>query len=264
MEPTAKPIAEMFSLKGKVAALSGASTGIGRHLAGTLAAAGAKVMLGARSADKLADRVAEIRRAGGVAAAASLDVRDRSSVNAFFDAIDAQFGGADILVNNAGVEAGAYTYVTLDDDGWDAVIDTNLKGAWWMTQEFTRRVVANRKSGAVVVNVSSITSERVTKGIFPYAVSKAGLNQATRVMALEGAKHNIRVNALAPGYIYTNVSKALLDSDVAPDFVRRIPQRRLGEFGDLDGPLLLLASDASSYMTGSIVVVDGGHMVSSL
>jgi NAD(P)-dependent dehydrogenase (short-subunit alcohol dehydrogenase family) len=125
-------------------------------------------------------------------------------------------------------------------------------------------VIAQGRSSGVVVNISSITSDRATKGIFPYAVSKAGLNQATRVMALEGAKHNIRVNALAPGYIYTNVSKALLDSDVAPDFVRRIPQRRLGEFGDLDGPLLLLASDASSYMTGSIVVVDGGHMVSSL
>jgi NAD(P)-dependent dehydrogenase (short-subunit alcohol dehydrogenase family) len=255
---------DLFSLEGKVAALSGASTGIGRHLAGTLARAGATVMLGARSIDKLADRVAEIRAAGGVAAAAPLDVRDRASVKGFFDAVEEQFGGADILVNNAGVEAGAQTYITLDDDGWDAVLDTNLKGAWWMTQEFTLRVVAQRRSGGVVVNISSITAERTTKGIFPYAVSKAGLNQATRVMALEGAKHNIRVNALAPGYIYTNVSKVLLDSDIAPEFVRRIPQRRLGEFADLDGPLLLLASAASSYMTGSIVVVDGGHTVSSL
>jgi NAD(P)-dependent dehydrogenase (short-subunit alcohol dehydrogenase family) len=117
------------------------------------------------------------------------------------------FGPVDVLVNNAGVEAGAHTFVTLDDEGWDTVIDTNLKGLWWMTRELTRRVAAHKQSGAVVVNISSITSERTTKGIFPYAVSKAGVNQATRVMALEGAKYNVRVNALAPGYIYTNVSK---------------------------------------------------------
>jgi NAD(P)-dependent dehydrogenase (short-subunit alcohol dehydrogenase family) len=255
---------DLFSLEGKVAVLSGASTGIGRHLAGTLAGAGAKVLLGARSVDKLRERVVEIRAAGGVAEAAPLDVADLASVKAFFDAAERHFGGVDILVNNAGIEAGAYTYVTLEDDGWDAVIDTNLKGVWWMTRELTRRVTQKERAGAVVVNISSITSERTTKGIFPYAVSKAGVNHATRVMALEGAKHNIRVNALAPGYIYTNVSKALLDSDVAPEFVKRIPQRRLGEFTDLDGPLLLLASDASRYMTGSIVVVDGGHTVSSL
>jgi NAD(P)-dependent dehydrogenase (short-subunit alcohol dehydrogenase family) len=255
---------DLFSLQGKVAALSGASTGIGRHLAGTLAAAGAKVVLGARSVAKLEERVAEIRAAGGEAFAAPLDVSDINSVVAFFDAAEKRFGPVDILVNNAGVEAGAHTYVTLDDDSWDTVIDTNLKGLWWMTRELTRRVAAQKRPGAVVVNISSITSERTTKGIFPYAVSKAGVNHATHVMALEGAKYNVRVNALAPGYIYTNVSKALLDSDVAPEFVKRIPQRRLGEFSDLDGPLLLLASDASRYMTGSIVVVDGGHTVSSL
>lgn len=254
----------LFSLQGKVAALSGASTGIGRHLAGTLASAGAKVVLGARSVAKLEERVAEIRAAGGEAIAVALDVVDIKSVVAFFDAAEKHFGPVDILVNNAGVEAGAHTYVTLDDESWNTVIDTNLRGLWWMTRELTRRVAAQKRAGAVVVNISSITSERTTKGIFPYAVSKAGVNHATHVMALEGAKYNVRVNALAPGYIYTNVSKALLDSDVAPEFVRRIPQRRLGEFSDLDGPLLLLASDASRYMTGSIVVVDGGHTVSSL
>jgi NAD(P)-dependent dehydrogenase (short-subunit alcohol dehydrogenase family) len=255
---------ELFSLAGKVAALTGASTGIGRHLAGTLAQAGATVVLGARSVDKLRERVEEIRAAGGNAVAVELDVRDPASIASYFDCIDRDCGGADILVNNAGIEAGAHTYVTLSSEAWDQVIDTNLKGAWLMAQAFTHRILALKKPGGVVVNLSSITGERVTKGIFPYAVSKAALNHATRVMALEGAKHNVRVNALAPGYIYTNVSKALLDSDIADEFVRRIPQRRLGEFKDLDGPLLLLASQASNYMTGSIVVVDGGHMVSSL
>src|SRR5512144_1915936 len=130
---------DLFSLKGKVAALSGASTGIGRHLAGTLASAGAKVVLGARSVAKLEERVAEIRAAGGEAFAVPLDVSDIESVVAFFDAAEKHFGPVDILVNNAGVEAGAHTYVTLDDDSWDTVIDTNLKGLWWMTRELTRR-----------------------------------------------------------------------------------------------------------------------------
>jgi NAD(P)-dependent dehydrogenase (short-subunit alcohol dehydrogenase family) len=253
-----------FRIDGKGVVLTGASSGIGRHLAGTLAQAGGRVVLGARRADALDERVGEIRAAGGEAHAVPLDVRRADSVRAFFDAAEALVGAVDIVVNNAGMEAGAKTYAELDDEGWDAVLETNLRGAWWMAREFTQRIARGKRRGGVVVNVSSITSERVTKGIFPYAVSKAGLNQATRVMALEGAKWGVRVNALAPGYIYTNVSKALLDSDVAAEFVRRIPARRLGEFEDLDGPLLLLVSDASRYMTGSIVVVDGGHMVSSL
>ena len=255
---------DMFSLQGKVAALSGASTGIGRHLAGTLASRGREGDARRPHRDKLDERVAKSAQPAAMRAAARSTYPICDSVTAFFDAADEHFGPVDILVNNAGVEAGAHTFVTLDDDGWDTVIDTNLKGVWWMTRELTRRRRRAQASGAVVVNISSITSERTTKGIFPYAVSKAGVNQATRVMALEGAKYNVRVNALAPGYIYTNVSKALLDSDIAPEFVKRIPQRRLGEFTDLDGPLLLLASDASRYMTGSIVVVDGGHTVSSL
>ena len=253
-----------FRIDGKVCLLTGASSGIGRHMAGTLAAAGGRVVLGARRSDALAERVAEIRAAGGEAHAAALDVRNLESVRGFFDAAERLCGPVDVVVNNAGMEAGAKTYFELDDDGWEAVIETNLRGAWWMARELTRRLAAAKRRGAVVVNVSSITSDRVTKGIFAYAVSKAGLNQATRVMALEGAKHGVRVNALAPGYIYTNVSKALLDSDIADEFVKRIPQRRLGTFEDLDGPLLLLVSDASRYMTGSIVVVDGGHTVSSL
>ena len=254
---------DIFRLDGKTALVTGASTGIGRHLAGTLAAAGANVVLGARSTEKLEERVVELRAEGRRVRAVALDVRDLTSVKACFDAAEAAFGRVDILVNNAGIEAGAKTYVTLDDAGWDDVIGTNLKGAWWMAREFTQRLARVRAPG-VIVNLSSITAERGTKGIFPYAVSKAALNRATEVMALEGAKHNVRVNALAPGYIYTNVSKDLLDSDVADEFIKGIPQRRLGEFTDLDGPLLLLASDASSYMTGSVVVVDGGHLCRSL
>lgn len=172
-------------IDGKVVLLTGASSGIGRHLAGTLAAAGGRVVLGARRIEALEERVAEIHAQGGEAIAVALDVRDRASVSAFFDTAETRLGPADILVNNAGMEAGAMTYADLDDAGWDAVMETNLRGAWWMARELTARVVKGKRAGAVVVNMSSITAERTTKGIFPYAVSKAGLNQATQVMALE-------------------------------------------------------------------------------
>jgi NAD(P)-dependent dehydrogenase (short-subunit alcohol dehydrogenase family) len=254
---------DLFSLAGKTALLTGASTGIGRHLAGVLSDAGARVVLGARSVDKLEERVAELSDSGGEAVALPLDVRDPDSISRYFDAAEAAFGPADILVNNAGVEAGVETYLTLAEDGWDNVLETNLKGLWLMSREFSSRTAAAGAQRSII-NISSILAGRQQKGVFPYAVSKAGVNQATKIMALEGAKLGIRVNALAPGYIYTNVSKALLDSDQADDVVRSIPQRRFGEFNDLDGPLLLLASDASAHMTGSVVVVDGGHSVSSL
>jgi len=254
---------DLFSLAGKTALLTGASTGIGRHLAGVLSDAGARVALGARSVDKLEERVAELGDTGGQAVALPLDVRDPDSISRYFDAAEAAFGSADILVNNAGVEAGVETYLTLAERGWDNVLETNLKGLWLMSREFSSRTAAAGAQRSII-NISSILAGRQQKGVFPYAVSKAGVNQATKIMALEGAKLGIRVNALAPGYIYTNVSKALLDSDQADDVVRTIPQRRFGEFSDLDGPLLLLASDASAHMTGSVVVVDGGHSVSSL
>ena len=254
---------DLFSLAGKTALLTGASTGIGRHLAGVLSDAGARVALGARSVDKLEERVTELSDTGGQAVALPLDVRDPDSISRYFDAAEAAFGPADILVNNAGVEAGVETYLTLAERGWDNVLETNLKGLWLMSREFSSRTAAAGAQRSII-NISSILAGRQQKGVFPYAVSKAGVNQATKIMALEGAKLGIRVNALSPGYIYTNVSKALLDSDQADDVVRSIPQRRFGEFSDLDGPLLLLASDASAHMTGSVVVVDGGHSVSSL
>ena len=152
----------------------------------------------------------------------------------------------------------------IDEDDWDFVMDTNLKGAWMMSKAYTERVVANGQAGGNIVMVSSITDRRTIKGQFPYAVSKGAMTRMTEVMALEAARYRIRVNALAPGYILTDVSRLLLESDQAPAFMKGIPLRRFGEFEDLDGPLLLLASDASSYMTGSVVTVDGGHVCASL
>jgi len=255
---------DIFRLDGKHVAITGASSGFGHHFASVLARAGASVSLGARRVDRVEARAAEINESGGKAIGAVLDVTDGASAAAFFDAAEAAFGVVDVLVNNAGIEAGAKTYMMIDEEDWDSVIDTNLKSAWLMSKLFTERLAAHGVKGGNIINVSSITDTRTIKGQFPYAVSKGGLTRMTEVLALEAPKYGIRVNALAPGYILTDVSRLLLESDAAPEFMKGIPLRRFGEFDDLDGPLLLLASDASKYMNGSVLVVDGGHICASL
>ncbi|MEZ5558228.1 MAG: SDR family NAD(P)-dependent oxidoreductase [Pseudomonadales bacterium] len=253
-----------FRLDDKHIVITGASSGFGHHFAGVLAAAGARVVLGARRVEKVQERVDEIRRNGGKALGTALDVRKADSIQAFLDAAEAEFGPIDVVINNAGVEAGAKTYMMIDEDDWDFVMETNLKSAWLMAKFYTERVVKHGRKSGNIINISSITDTRTIKGQFPYAVSKGALTRMTEVLALEAAKYGIRVNALAPGYILTDVSRLLLESEQAPEFVKGIPMRRFGEFDDLDGPILLLASDASSYMTGSVVVVDGGHICASL
>jgi NAD(P)-dependent dehydrogenase (short-subunit alcohol dehydrogenase family) len=253
-----------FSLEGKHIAITGASSGFGHHFAGVLAAVGGRVSLGARRTEKIQARVDEINAGGGQAFGASLDVTDTDSINAFFQAAEDAFGPVHVLINNAGIEAGPKTYMMIDEGDWDSVIDTNLKSAWLMSKRFTERVVANEIVGGNIINVSSITDTRTIKGQFPYAVSKGGLTRMTEVLALEAPRYGIRVNALAPGYILTDVSRVLLESEQSPEFMKGIPLRRYGEFDDLDGPILLLASDASKYMNGSVVVVDGGHVCASL
>ena len=257
-------MANSYDLSGKVIAITGASSGFGHHFAGVLSAAGATVVLGARREDKLAERVEEIEAAGGKAIACRLDVLDKASIEHFIDTAFEQFGRLDVLINNAGVEAGAKAYAMIDEDDWDFVIDTNLKSAWLASKYYTEQVLAHKQGSGNIIMISSITDTRTIKGQFPYAVSKGGLTRMTEVMALEAARYNIRVNALAPGYILTDVSRILLESEQAPEFVKGIPMRRFGEFEDLDGPILLLASDASSYMTGSVLTVDGGHICASL
>ena len=169
-----------------------------------------------------------------------------------------------MLINNAGVEPGAKTYTMIDETDWDLVMETNLKSVWLLSKSYTARVERHGMSGGNIINISSLTDRRTIKGQFPYAVSKGALTRLTEVMALEAARYNIRVNALAPGYFLTDVSRVLVESPAAPEFIKGIPMRRLGEFPDLDGPLLLLASDASAYMTGSVVLIDGGHATASL
>ena len=253
-----------FDLSNKHVAVTGASSGLGYYFAGLLAANGARVSLGARRVEKLQERVSDIRTAGGAATALRLDVCDPGSIETFIEGAAAEHGPIHVLINNAGVEAGSKTYTMIDEDDWDFVLNTNLKGAWMASKAYTQHVVSSESAGGNIVMVSSISDRRANKGQFPYAISKGAMTRMTEVMALEAARYGIRVNALAPGYIVTDLNRAVLESKEFEAFRNRIPMRRYGEFGDLDGPLLLLASDASRYMTGSVLTVDGGHVCASL
>ena len=254
-------VMDKFSLQGKLVLVTGASSGLGTHFAQLLASSGAKVAVAARRADKLQSVVDEITQAGGEARAFSLDVSNAQSVRECFDAIGA-WSVPDVIINNAGVTV---TRALLDqtEEDFDQVMDTNLKGNWLVATEAARRMVAAKKGGAIV-NVASILGERVSGGVAPYSISKAAVIQATKAMALELARYGIRVNALLPGYVITNLNRDFLTSELGEKLRMRIPSRKFSELSDLDGPLLLLASDAGSAMSGSTVAVDGAHLVSGL
>ena len=254
-------VMDKFSLQGKLVLVTGASSGLGTHFAQLLAACGAKVAVTARRADKLQSVVDEITQAGGEARAFSLDVSNAQSVRECFDAIGA-WSVPDVIINNAGVTV---TRALLDqtEEDFDQVMDTNLKGNWLVATEAARRMVAAKKGGAIV-NVASILGERVSGGVAPYSISKAAVIQATKAMALELARYGIRVNALLPGYVITNLNRDFLTSELGEKLRMRIPSRKFSELSDLDGPLLLLASDAGAAMSGSTVAVDGAHLVSGL
>ncbi|HWD15413.1 MAG TPA: SDR family oxidoreductase [Casimicrobiaceae bacterium] len=192
----------------------------------------------------------------------ALDVTEMASVCDAFDRANAGLGPITIVVNNAGI---AVTKPLLEhsEDDWLQVIDVNLNGAWRVAQTAARTMVANGQGGSIV-NVASILGLRVASQVPSYAASKAALIQLTKAMALELARHRIRVNALAPGYVETGMNREFFASDAGQAMIKRIPQRRIGTPGELDGPLLLLASDAGSYMTGSVVAADGGHVINSL
>jgi len=249
-----------MSLAGTTALVTGASAGLGAHFAAVLARAGARVAVAARRQESCRAVCAAIEGAGGAAIAVALDVSDAAGVSAAVQEVATRLGGLDILVNNAGVTV-TVPLLDLEESDWDRILDTNLKGAFLVGQAAARLM---RGNGGAIINVASILGERVAGQLAPYAASKAGLLQLTRAMALEWARHGIRVNALCPGYIETDLNRAFFQSEAGQAMIRRIPQRRLGRPEDLDGALLLLAGPAGAFMTGSAITIDGGHLVSSL
>lgn len=255
-------VADIFDIAGRHVLVTGASSGLGRHFARALAAKGARVTLAARREGALAETLDAISGAGGQGQRVVMDVTDGASIERGLDEAEDGFGPVAVLVNNAGVTV-TRAALDLEKRDWDQVVDTNLKGVWLAAQSTARRMVRHGIPGSIV-NIASILGLRVAGGVMPYAVSKAGVIQLTKALALEWARHRIRVNALAPGYVETELNADFFASEPGKALIKRVPQRRLGEARELDGPLLLLASDAGSYMTGSILTVDGGHLVSSL
>ncbi len=252
----------LFSLAGRKALVTGASGGLGRNFASVLAAAGATVVLTGRRTKQLEQAAEDIHSAGGEASVMPMDVTDESAVVKAFDHAENTFGCVDILVNNSGIAHGELA-LDIENNDWDRVIDTNLRGAWLVAREAGKRLVGAGQPGSII-NIASILGLRALKAVTPYAVSKAGLVQMTRTLALEWAQHHIRVNAIAPGFIMTDMNRAFFGTESGARMIKRIPMRRVGDPGELDGVVLLLASDASSYMTGSIITVDGGHLQSTL
>ncbi len=251
--------AQIFYLTGKVALVTGASSGLGVRFAEVLADNGAAVALVARRADRLQAVKSRIEKMGGRAVAIAADVRDLKSMRAAFDAAQKAFGTVTILVNNAGVVHSGRA-VELAEEDWRRVLSTNLDAVFFWAQEAARRMLAAGQGGAIV-NIASVLGFNVDKGVIAYATAKAGVIQLTKALALELAFKGIRVNAIAPGWILTDINRDYLASERGAPMKRQIPMGRFGEERDLDGPLLLLTSDAGRYMTGATIVADGGQLV---
>ena len=254
-----------IDLQGRTALVTGGFSGLGRHFAQVLAGQGARVALVGRRIDLGHAVAAEIGAAVGRPAdvrAFAADVTDSASVADCFAHISADLGVPDIVVNNAGTVARAAS-VDVSDEAWNSVVDVNLSGVFRVAQASARAMVAAGKGGSII-NIASILGLRVRTQVASYAATKAAVVQLTKALALEWAPHGIRVNAIAPGYFETDINRDFLRSEAGQAIVARVPQQRVGQLAELDGPLLLLASAASSYMTGTVIVVDGGHVVSTL
>lgn len=251
--------AEMFSLKGRVALVTGASSGLGKQFARALADNGAAVALVARRVERLKALKDEIEGKGGKAVAIEADVTDRAAMAGAFDAAEKAFGTVTILVNNAGIAHGGRA-VEMPPEEWRKILSTNLDAVFFWAQEAARRILAANKQGAIV-NIASVLGLAVSKGAVAYATAKAGVVQVTKALAVELAFKGVRVNAIAPGWFVTEMNDEYLNSEAGAAIKREIPMGRFGSAGDLDGALLLLTSDAGSYITGATIVVDGGQVV---
>ncbi len=255
-------MSKIFDLSGKVALVTGASSGLGTHFARTLSANGAAVALAARRRERLEALVHEFQSAGGKAAAVAMDVMSGESIRAGYTAAEDALGKIDIVINNAGISI-VKPALEMPEADWDEVVNTNLRGAWLVAQTAAQRMVEAKRGGRII-NIASILGLRTIGQVAPYNAAKAGLLHLTRALAMEWARHGIQVNAISPGYIETEMNAAFWQTAAGKRLIERVPQRRLGQLADLDGPLLLLASDAGAFMTGANIVVDGGHTVNSL
>jgi NAD(P)-dependent dehydrogenase (short-subunit alcohol dehydrogenase family) len=251
-----------FDLTGEVALVTGASSGIGRHLAELLAAAGAKVALAARRVDRLAEAARDIAAAGGESLPIACDVTRSDAVAGAVAKAETELGPLTILVNNAGVVVSKPLFEHTEAD-WDYVVDTNLKGAWLAAREFAHHLVGLQRPGRII-NISSVLGFRTIGRVPAYCAAKAGLTHLTHVLAMELARYGILVNALAPGYVETDFNRAFFQTEAGKALISRIPLKRLGQTEDLDGALLFLASPASAYVTGAVIAVDGGHGVAAI
>ena len=249
-------------IKGKVALVTGASSGLGKHFASLLARNGALVVLAARRADKLESLRATIEQKGGKAIALTMDVTSDISVSEALEEIQSRFDTPSILINNAGM-ADSKSFLKLDEMSWKRTLDVNLDGAWRVAHQTSQAMVASNQSGCIV-NIASILGLRVGFGHTAYAVSKAGLVQLTKSMALELGKKGIRVNALCPGFVETDINRDFFASTQGREYLKQTPAGRAGQLEELDGAMLLLCSDAGSFINGVALPVDGGHLVSSL
>lgn len=249
-------LANLFDLSGKHILLTGASSGLGRHFAKTLTRAGARVAMAARTADKMHALADEIRAEGGICDVYALDVRDRAAIRACIAAAEA-VAPIDVLVNNAGV-ARPRAPEKLGDEEWDEVYETNLRGPWVLAQEVIKRRLADQRTCSII-NIASILGIRAIGHLAPYSAAKAGLINLGRDLCVDLAAKGIRVNALAPGYFITEMNDEWLASPAGDRLRQRVPAKRFGQPAELDGALVFLASDASRFMNGNLITVDGGH-----
>ena len=249
---------QRFSVAGKRILITGASSGFGAHFATALAEEGADVVLAARRVEKLEDTAKAVRDLGREAIVVPMDVSDHASVEAAF----ADMPPLDVVVNNAGISQEGPTE-NIPEEEWDRVVDTNLKGVWAVSKFAIQQWKCDGRPGSIV-NIASILGLRVGGRVAPYTASKAAVVQLTKSLALDCARYNIRCNAICPGYVETDINADFFNSPQAEKMLKRIPYRRLGQIDELVGPLLLLASDASSYMSGAIIAVDGGHLCNTL
>jgi 3-oxoacyl-[acyl-carrier protein] reductase len=252
--------ADMFDLKNRVALVTGASSGLGVQFARTLADNGAAVALVARRVERLDALKDEIEATGGKAVVIEADVTDRAAMTRAFDVAEKAFGAVTILVNNAGIAMAPARAVEVPEEEWRKVLSIDLDAVFYWAQEGARRMLAAKKQGAII-NIASVLDLAVAKGAVAYAAAKASVVQITKALAVELAFKGVRVNAIAPGWFVTEINDDYLNSKAGDAIKREIPMGRFGNTGDLDGALLLLASDAGSYITGATLVVDGGQVV---